>query len=246
MAMLVRRHSSSLPAKEMLRILVKDRTSYCSKFCAVLEGLYRLSFALMEAIPRPLAKGKLVLIIGPSGVGKSVILQSLRERHPEVHFPRSATTRPRRKGEGSDLYHFVSDEEFDRLIEKGNVLEYAVVHGRERYGTLVEEIIPYIDQGKIVIREVDVQGFDSIRTHRYFREENSAYTLQSIFILPENKEQLVARITNRAPISEDELARRIASMDRELDHVEDCDVQVVNREGKIAETLKEVERAIFT
>ncbi len=190
-------------------------------------------------------QGKLVLIIGPSGVGKSVILQSLKERHPEAYFPRSATTRIRRAGEGDDLYHFVTEKEFDTLIERGAVLEYAVVHGRERYGTLVDEIIPFIDKGKIVIREVDVQGFDSIRKHRFFRDGGSRYALQSIFILPEDKDQLIERITARAPISGEELKRRIASMENELDHAADCDVQVVNAEGKLEATIAEVERAIF-
>lgn len=189
--------------------------------------------------------GKLVLIIGPSGVGKSVILKALKSRHPDIHFPRSATTRSRREGEGNDLYHFVSDADFDQLIEEGKVLEYAVVHGQERYGTLVEEIIPHIDDGKVVVREVDVQGFDSIRKHKFFRESESGYVLQSLFILPESNEQLIAHITDRAPIEEEELKRRIASMEQELDYAKDCDIQVVNREGKLEETIKEVEEAIF-
>lgn len=189
--------------------------------------------------------GKLVLIIGPSGVGKSVILQALKDRHPEIHFPKSATTRLRREGEGSDLYHFVSDAEFDMLHDAGRILEYAVVHGKDRYGTLVDEIIPFIDEGKVVVREVDVQGFDSIRKHKFFREADSGYDLQSIFILPESKKQLIAHITDRAPISEEELARRIASMENELDHADDCDIKIVNKEGMLEEAIAEVEAAIF-
>lgn len=190
-------------------------------------------------------KGKLVLIIGPSGVGKSVILQALKDRHPELHFPRSATTRKKREGEGDDLYHFVSDEEFDALIEQQQVLEYAVVHGKDRYGTLVDEIIPHIEQGTIVVREVDVQGFDSIRKHKFFREDNSDYQLQSIFILPESKKQLIAHITDRAPIGEEELARRLASMENELDHADDCDIRVTNKEGQLEQAISDVEQAIF-
>lgn len=189
--------------------------------------------------------GKLVLLIGPSGVGKSVILQSLRDNHPDVHFPRSATTRDKREGEGNDLYQFVSDADFDQLLKEGKVLEYAVVHGQKRYGTLVDEIIPYIDKGEIVIREVDIQGFDSIRNHQYFREEDSGYDLQSIFILPEDHDQLIKHITERAPMSDEELKRRIASMEIELAHAKDCDVQIVNREGKLEDTIAEVEQTIF-
>lgn len=194
----------------------------------------------------PSAQGRLVLVIGPSGVGKSVILRELKARHPELVFPRSATTRPRRKGEGDDLYRFLSDAEFDALVAADNVLEWAVVHEGARYGTLVEEIIPAIEQGKIVVREVDVQGFHSIRQHALFSGEQAPYRLQSIFILPENREQLIARIRARAPISEEELQRRIASMDREIADARLCSAQVVNREGRLEETIGKCEAVIFS
>lgn len=188
-----------------------------------------------------MTKGKLALIIGPSGVGKSVILKKLRAAHPELHFPRSATTRQRRPKEGDDLYHFVTQEEFDRLKAEDKLLESAVVHGGASYGTLMEEIIPPIEQGKTVVREVDVQGFDSIRAHPLFAGSSPHYHLQSIFILPESREQLIAHITKRAPIEKEELARRIASAKRELAYAALCDATVKNREGKMAETIGEVE-----
>ncbi|MBU0766835.1 guanylate kinase [Patescibacteria group bacterium] len=189
--------------------------------------------------------GKLVLIIGPSGVGKSVILQALKARHPELHFPKSATTRVQRKGEGNDLYYFVSDEEFDALIEENKLLEWAVVHGTERYGTLVDEIIPFIEEGKVVVREVDVQGFDSIHSHSSFRGEDAPYQLETIFILPENKEQLVERIRKRAPMANEELERRIASMEQELTYAELCDHQVVNCEGKLEGAVDKIEKILL-
>ena len=188
--------------------------------------------------------GKLVLIIGPSGVGKSVILQKLRERHAEFHFPRSATTRPRREGEGDDLYRFATDAEFDQLLKNDDILEWATVHAGARYGTLKEEIIPFIERGKTVIREVDVQGFDSIRAHPLFSGNKPPYTLQSIFILPENKEQLISHITKRAPIAGDELKRRIASMEKELAYADLCDHEVKNVEGELEGTLENVEQWI--
>ena len=188
--------------------------------------------------------GKLVLIIGPSGVGKSVILKKLKERHPELHFPRSATTRQKREGEGDQLYKFLSDDEFDQLVESQEILEWAIVHEGAKYGTLIEEIVPHIKEGKIVIREVDVQGFDSIRKHELFSGESPEYLLQSIFILPENKDQLIARIKNRAPISDDELDRRIESMDKELGYAELCSVVVKNLNGKLDETVGEIEKVL--
>ncbi|NOS67216.1 MAG: guanylate kinase [Candidatus Peribacteraceae bacterium] len=188
--------------------------------------------------------GKLVLIIGPSGVGKSVILKTLRDRHPEFVFPRSATTRPRRDGEGDDLYRFVTDAEFDGLLKENKVLEWATVHAGARYGTLVDEIVPFIEKGRTVIREVDVQGFDSIRKHELFTGTKPKYPLQSIFILPESKEQLIKHITDRAPIAEDELKRRIASMEKELAYAKLCTASVKNIEGKLEETLRDVESLI--
>jgi len=188
----------------------------------------------------------LVLIIGPSGVGKSVVLRKLKSRHPEFVFPRSATTRERRPGERDDLYRFVTDAAFDGLIKAGKVLEWATVHGGARYGTLEEEIVPPMQQGKTVVREVDIQGFHSIRTHALFSGAHPRFPLRSVFILPESRAQLIERIRRRSPIAEEELTRRIASMDRELADASLCTAQVVNRDGKLNETVREVEEVIFT
>lgn len=197
----------------------------------------------MEAKETPSA-GKLVLLIGPSGVGKSAILRKIRKDHPEFHYPRSATTRARRQGEGDDLYHFVTEAEFQGLLTQGKLLEYAIVHGTDHYGTMADEIIPFIKEGKIVIREVDVQGFVSIQNNPNFLPE-SKHRLQSIFVMPENREQLMERIRNRAPVSDDELQRRMHSMDKELAYASHCTNVVTNHEGKLEDTTKEVERLIL-
>ena len=183
-----------------------------------------------------------MLIIGPSGVGKSVILRELRALHPEWHVPRSATTRKRRHGEDDGLYRFVNDTEFDILREGGELLEWAVVHDGPRYGTLIEEIIPPIDEGQIVVREVDVQGFESIRMHTLFSGKNPPYFLRSIFILPQNREQLRERIRSRAPIDDEELKRRLESMEHEMSCAQLTECQIVNAEGKLNEAVEAVER----
>lgn len=188
-------------------------------------------------------EGKLVLIIGPSGVGKSAILKRLQKLHPEFHFPKSATTRAKRPGESDDLYHFVDQKRFDVLLEEGKFLEWAIVHGGERYGTLLEEIVPYIEQGKIVVREVDVQGFVSIQNHPIFHD--GGLTLQSIFMLPESKRQIVKHITKRAPMGEEELQRRLHSMEKELQYADHCTAKVINKEHHIDDTLKTVEDLIL-
>ena len=188
--------------------------------------------------------GKLVLIIGPSGVGKSAIMKRLRASHPEFHYPRSATTRPRREGEDDKNYHFVTNDEFDALIAGGKVLEWAIVHGKDRYGTIHAEIIPPIEAGKTVLREVDVQGFVSIQNSPIFRD--GAHRLQSIFILPESAGQVIAHIEKRAATTHDELQRRLHSMEKELAYADHCDARVLNREGKLDDTVKDVERFILS
>jgi guanylate kinase len=189
------------------------------------------------------SSGILILLIGPSGVGKSVILKALKKSHPEYVFPRSATTRARREREGDDLYHFMTDDKFSSWLKEGQFLEWAQVHKGARYGTLLKEIIPAIEAGKTVIREVDVQGFQSIRAHRFFTS-GGPYRLRTIFILPESEDQLVKHITKRAPISSDELARRVESIRTELAVAPMTDVQIRNIEGKLQETIAGVERAI--
>lgn len=188
--------------------------------------------------------GKLVLIIGPSGVGKSVILKMLKQRHPAVIFPKSATTRQRRAREGDDLYHFVSEDDFTRWLGEGKFLEWAQVHHAARYGTLLSEIIPHIDAGRIVVREVDVQGFHSIRKHKLF-QSGGQYPLLTIFILPESEEQLIAHIQRRAPMEQEEMKRRLQSMRKELLVAKDTDVQITNAEGGLDRTIARVEEAIL-
>lgn len=189
------------------------------------------------------AVGKLVLVIGPSGVGKTAIVLQLRAKHPEFHYPRSATTRARRPGENDEAYHFVDNAEFDRLLADDKVLEWAIVHGRDRYATMKDEIIPPIEDGKIVLREVDVQGFLSIRNSPIFRDKT--HPMQSIFILPESTGQLITHIEKRAAMTHDELQRRLHSMEKELAYADHCDARVLNKEGKLRDTVKEVERLIL-
>lgn len=188
--------------------------------------------------------GKLVLIIGPSGVGKSAILRSLRAAHPEFIFPRSATTRERRPGEGDELYHFVSEADFSTWLHEGKFLEWAQVHKGARYGTLLNEIVPHIEHGKTVVREVDAQGFESISRDPLFGP-GGKYKLQTIFILPESAEQLIEQIQKRAPMPKEELERRLESMREELKIAEKTHVQIKNPHGKLEETIAAVRQAII-
>jgi len=184
-------------------------------------------------------KGKLILIVGPSGSGKSSVLKALKEACPTYTYPLSATTRPMRSGEKEGvIYHFYSKEAFEKGIKLGEFLEYAVVHQDNYYGLIKKPVIESLEKGEVVVREVDIQGFDSIRG--IIPKAN----LVTIFITAENKSELIDRIISRASISADELEKRKESMFRELNRARDCDYMVENKNGQLAETVQKVAEII--
>lgn len=180
-------------------------------------------------------KGKLIILVGPSGSGKSSVLHGLKKECPDYIYPLSATTRPMREGEvDGDIYHFMGKDEFKKGIEDGMFLEWAIVHQDNYYGLIREPIMKGLEEGKTIVREVDIQGFDSIR------EKIDKKDLVTIFITVPNKEELIERIVNRATISMDELEKRKESMHKEFNRAKDCDYMVENKEGKLEETVKKV------
>lgn len=184
-------------------------------------------------------QGKLILVLGSSGSGKGTVLEALRAKHPEFIFPVSCTTRPPREGEkNGEVYYFISREEFERRKEAGEFLEWAEVHGEHLYGTLKTEILKPLSEGKIVIREVDVQGLRSIR------EMIPSSELASIFLTVKDWETLRQRIVRRGPISEEELAHRHASYLKEKEWEKECTVVIESIEGQIPQVIEQVEAAI--
>lgn len=182
--------------------------------------------------------GKLILILGPSGSGKGTVLSFLKERHPEFVFPLSCTTRPPRPNEKEgEVYHFVSQDEFKERIENGEFLEYAFIHDMHYYGTLKKPIMDALNEGKVVIREVDVQGVRSIR-------ELMPDHVVTIF-LRASWENLEKRIKSRAPISDEELKERHESFMKEMEWQDECDYVVDSIEGQIPEVCAKVEALIL-
>ena len=180
-------------------------------------------------------KGKLIILVGPSGSGKSSVLTELKRLKSEYVYALSATTRPMRPGEkDGEIYHFYTRERFEQGIKNEEFLEYAIVHQDHYYGLIKGPIVEALESGKTVIREVDIQGFDSIR------ERIPGKNLVTIFITAPSTEELVDRIVNRAAISEDELKKRRASMKQEIMRSRDCDYLVENRDGKLAQTTQKV------
>ncbi len=185
-------------------------------------------------------KGKLVLIVGPSGSGKGTIIKHLREMHPDWIYPVSYTTRKIRPGEEDGLvYHFISEDEFRRGIDEDRFLEYAIVHEKGYYGTDREEILGSLREGKVVVREVDIQGFHSIR------EAMSVEDLLTIFVEAGDLDELEKRIADRGKLPEEEVARRMESARKEIAQADLCDFRIKNEYGKIEEAVGKVDGIIL-
>lgn len=183
---------------------------------------------------------KFILIIGPSGVGKGTMLRMLRERHPEIFFPVSATTRGPRPGEKEgETYYFLSNEAFLQKMNAGEFLEYAHVHGGNSYGTLKAPILKALEEGKTVVREVDYQGFLSIK-------QIIPNQITSIFILPPSLDILKKRIRGRAPISNAELDARMESLKKEIAIAKECDIQLETIDGDLEGSYKRFEQAVLS
>ena len=178
----------------------------------------------------------LVLLAGPSAVGKDTILYRLKKHDPSRHFPVTATTRePRPDEEHRREYFFIDRKEFEEAMGQGEFLETAEVHGN-LYGTPKEQVLPQMEQGQDVILKVDVQGARTIRA-----EMPEAVR---IFIAPSTTSQLLGRLRKRPGITEEEIQRRMIQAKVEMDEGKSFENLVVNREGCLATTVVQVEAII--
>jgi guanylate kinase len=171
-----------------------------------------------EGRPR---QARLTVLSGPSGVGKGTVVAEVRRRYPEVWVSVSVTTRGRRSGEVDGVhYHFVDDAEFDRLVEAGEFLEYAVVHGRAKYGTPRGPVERALSEGQLAMLEIDLQGARQVR-------ESLPETLFA-FLMPPSWEELVRRLVGRGTETQEERERRLQTARDELAAASEFDVVIVN------------------
>ncbi|QEA29595.1 MULTISPECIES: guanylate kinase [unclassified Microbacterium] len=183
-------------------------------------------------VPEPRGeRSRLLVLAGPTAVGKGTVAAHIREHNPEIHLSVSATTRPPRPGEIDGVhYYFVDDAEFDRLIADDELLEYAVVHNRSRYGTPRAPIDAALAEGKTVLLEIDLQGA------RQVRRAEPAATL--IFLLPPSWDELVHRLVGRGTEEAEERARRLRTAKVELAAQNEFDHLIVNED--VATAAREV------
>jgi guanylate kinase len=178
--------------------------------------------------PQPL----LVVISGPSGVGKDSVVHGLKECGLPVHFVVTATTRPRRAEEvhGRD-YFFVSKEEFASMIERDELIENAIVYNDYK-GIPKQQVREALDSGKDVVMRLDVQGAATVR--------KLAPEAVLIFLTTHDEAELVERLKARKTDTAEDLSLRIATARQELKRAAEFDYVVINADGRLDETVKTV------
>jgi guanylate kinase len=162
-----------------------------------------------------------IVLLGPSGVGKGTIVSQIIQDHPDVYVSISATTRQPRSTEVDGVsYFFTSEPEFTAMIGRGELLEWAQVHGQHFYGTPREPIDKALAVGKPVLFEIDLQGARQIK--------ETMPEVRTVFLLPPSWDELVKRLRTRATESEEEIQLRLNTAWGELAQQDEFDVRLVN------------------
>jgi guanylate kinase len=181
-------------------------------------------------------QGKLIVITGPSGVGKGTLVNLLRDRHPQLYLSVSATTRQPRNGEiDGENYYFLSREEFQKAIEDEDFLEWAEYAGNY-YGTPRSKVVDRLDRGINVVLEIELLGARQIGS-------NFPDALR-IFILPPSDVELEKRLRSRGTDSEMAINRRLQRAREEIAASDEFDLKIVNDDLETA--LGELEKAILS
>ena len=172
-------------------------------------------------------KGMTLVISGPSGSGKSTLYHAVAPLAGGIEFSVSCTTRAPREGEKDGVdYYFISREEFEARVARGEFAEHAEVHGNF-YGTLKSELSGRTARGADVVLDIDVQGADQLR--RLAREDEAfRRTLEFVFVAPPSYAELERRLRARGTESEETLARRLANAKREMQCADRYDYLIVN------------------
>lgn len=179
-----------------------------------------------------------IIICGPAGVGKTTVAKALLKTFPNLRTSVTYTTRqPRQNSVEDKKMYYVSREEFEKRRENGEFLEWATVHG-DLYGTHRQETIDQMNSNPVIFN-IDVQGAEQLM--KLFGDN-----CVSIFLLPESHEQMVDHIKNRGEMTEGNFQARLKSAEIELAKKDHFQHQIVNAEGKLAETLEIIAKIVGT
>jgi guanylate kinase len=182
--------------------------------------------------------GLVFVLSGPSGVGKSTLIEHLKRDGFPIDYCVTATTRPRRAGEEHGVhYYFLSEPEYDALLERNEFLEHAVVHNLYRYGIPLQSIRDGLRHGKDVILAPDVQGASTVR----WKLPNAI----TIFLRPRSLDELVPRLEARGTETAEERAIRLATAEREMQRMSEYDYVVVNQTERLQQAVEDL-KAIIT
>lgn len=163
----------------------------------------------------------ILILSGPSGSGKSTLCSVIMQNIPNVYFSISSTTRKPREGERDGIdYHFLSQEEFLRDIERGDFLEWAEVHSNY-YGTSLKPVQKALEEGKIVVFDVDVQGHHNIKKHY-------GKSAISVFVTTPSKQVLEERLRGRGSDDDTVIEKRLTHAYNEMQHIDEFDFLIIN------------------
>lgn len=178
----------------------------------------------------PQTDGMLMVVSGPAGVGKGTLVNLLLQENKDFHFSVSATTRSPRPGEEDGVaYHFLTDEQFDRLVAEDAFVEWKQVH-LNRYGTLKSEVRKWMDIGENVVLDIDVQGAREVM--KKFPE------CVTVFIIPESMTELRERLRARNTETPEAFERRMHNAVSELKERDKYDYIIVNKSGEMEKAME--------
>ena len=171
------------------------------------------------------SRGRLFVISGPAGVGKSEIVKMVLKKHPDISLSVSCTTRAPRPGEVDGVsYHFVDDAHFDQLVAENAFYEWAKVH-QNRYGTLKSVVQAELDAGRDLILEIDVQGC--------LQAMAQDDTVTGIFVCPPSRENLETRLRNRGTETEESIRVRLNNVARECATAYHYDYIIIHQDWSV-------------